>query len=238
VEEKPLLAFPMRPYLPEGFMRKETKRLVSKKAAFSLIELLVALSILAVVAAVIVPKFLNVKSQAVEAVLSDHVTQLNSMYQQWLSLGGSYVNPPSGGITEDHLAPYKILQFLSSSGASRGVWASGPTDSAGAISSSIVSFAGVPCVSQIAADGTITNPYPTSSSPDGFYVYGTAEDASYNRHANIYLKSGSLVYQIELDYVGGNLKFISLYLNSDQMGWDNYMYGKYKVGVAGPRSSA
>ncbi len=65
---------------------------------FSLIELLVALSILAVVAAIIVPRLLNLQSQADAAVAQQMQSQINTTYAQWRDAGGtvsafsSYVN--------------------------------------------------------------------------------------------------------------------------------------------------
>jgi prepilin-type N-terminal cleavage/methylation domain-containing protein len=61
---------------------------VIKYNAFSLIELLVALSILSVVAAIIVPKYINLRAQANAAALQETVDQLNRTLSSWIDLGG------------------------------------------------------------------------------------------------------------------------------------------------------
>jgi prepilin-type N-terminal cleavage/methylation domain-containing protein len=55
---------------------------------FSLVELLVALSILGVVATVVVPKFLNLKNQAVSEAAQQVQSQLNTTYANWKASGG------------------------------------------------------------------------------------------------------------------------------------------------------
>ena len=57
--------------------------------AFSLIELLVALSILAVVTALIVPRFLNVREQAATTTAEAQIKSINNIYNQWVALGGT-----------------------------------------------------------------------------------------------------------------------------------------------------
>jgi prepilin-type N-terminal cleavage/methylation domain-containing protein len=57
--------------------------------AFSLIELLLGIAVIAIVAAVIVPKFLSVQSQANNAVMQQMSDQLTSTYANWKAAGGS-----------------------------------------------------------------------------------------------------------------------------------------------------
>ena len=64
---------------------------------FSLIELLVALSILAVVAAIIVPRFLNVRQQAAVTTAQAQQQELQSDIQKWISLGGIVSGTPTAG---------------------------------------------------------------------------------------------------------------------------------------------
>jgi prepilin-type N-terminal cleavage/methylation domain-containing protein len=102
------------------------------KKAFSLIELLVSLSILAVVAAIIVPKFLGVGDQAKLAVASDARVQIENALQQFRALGGSSTN----------CSPGSIIQFLAKT-APRGTYIEGGntlSDSAGVPSSSMISL--------------------------------------------------------------------------------------------------
>lgn len=70
---------------------------MKKEYAFSLIELLVALSILAVVAAIIVPRFLNVRQQAAETAALSQKVALQRACQQWLALGGNILETPNPG---------------------------------------------------------------------------------------------------------------------------------------------
>jgi|GEM_PF-1403688 prepilin-type N-terminal cleavage/methylation domain-containing protein len=81
------------------------------RRSFSLIELLVALSVLAVVSAIIVPKFINVRKEADETVAKQIESQLNTTFSQWLSLGGVISGAGSGLTTGD------ILTLLTSTGA-------------------------------------------------------------------------------------------------------------------------
>jgi type II secretory pathway pseudopilin PulG len=61
----------------------------------------VALAILAVVTALVLPKFLDVRKQSVLAVADKNLAELNAVYQQWYTLGGR----PNG------LPPPKSLLF-------------------------------------------------------------------------------------------------------------------------------
>lgn len=77
---------------PPGVLQQVNYIIIMKlhnKQAFSLIELLVALSILAVVAAVIVPRFLNVRAQASQTTTQTQQQTVQRAVQQWLSLGGT-----------------------------------------------------------------------------------------------------------------------------------------------------
>ena len=58
------------------------------KGGFSLIELLVALAILAIVSAIVVPKFLNLRSQASDTALQATVAEIQNAYNNWQALGG------------------------------------------------------------------------------------------------------------------------------------------------------
>jgi prepilin-type N-terminal cleavage/methylation domain-containing protein len=63
---------------------------------FSLIELLLALSVLAVVAAIVVPQYLNVQSQAVNTVADQMSKELNNTYANWKASGGVITGTPFG----------------------------------------------------------------------------------------------------------------------------------------------
>jgi prepilin-type N-terminal cleavage/methylation domain-containing protein len=74
-----------------------------KGTAFSLIELLVALAILAVVSTLVIPKFLALHVKAEDAVARAMMKQLNSTYLQWRALGGE----------PNDSAPFEVIYFLS-----------------------------------------------------------------------------------------------------------------------------
>ena len=57
--------------------------------AFSMAELLIAMGILAVIAGVVVPKLLNVQSQANATIAQQMADQLNKTYAEWKASGGT-----------------------------------------------------------------------------------------------------------------------------------------------------
>ena len=101
------------------------------KQGFSLIELLVALSILAVVAAIIVPRFLNVRSQAASTTTEAQRKVIQNAVQQFLALGGTNTNNAV-------LNSGNVLYFLNQTGSSR--TGTNISDSSGAFSSSSISL--------------------------------------------------------------------------------------------------
>jgi prepilin-type N-terminal cleavage/methylation domain-containing protein len=83
--------------------------------AFSLIELLVALGILAIAAAIIVPAYLNVQSQAKATVIQQMADQLNKTYADWRAAGGIVSGVPHGSMILD------VLGTPSSNGVLRSI---------------------------------------------------------------------------------------------------------------------
>jgi prepilin-type N-terminal cleavage/methylation domain-containing protein len=84
------------------------KNQTSKKAGFTLIEILIAIAIAAAVAAVIIPNLLGARGQANNGMAIALQNQLNSTYQQWVALGGEH----SGTATADEDLTVAILDVL------------------------------------------------------------------------------------------------------------------------------
>ena len=61
--------------------------------AFSLTELLLGIAVVAIVAAVIVPKFLSIQSQANATVAQQMAAELNNTYGSWKAAGGVLTGP-------------------------------------------------------------------------------------------------------------------------------------------------
>ena len=71
-------------------MHKETGQ-----RAFSLMELLIALAVLALAAAIVVPRYLNMQTQAQDAVATSMADELNHVYGNWKSSGGVITGTPT-----------------------------------------------------------------------------------------------------------------------------------------------
>ena len=135
------------------------------RKAFSLIELLVALSILAVVAAVIVPRFLNVRTQAAATATQAQQRTIQRALQQFLSLGGTITAGTKSG---------DVLLFLNQAAPSVGTarpagGSTGMTDSTGNFGSTTISL----------SLGSISATALTNASPVGYYAV-TGADAIYS----------------------------------------------------------
>jgi prepilin-type N-terminal cleavage/methylation domain-containing protein len=159
------------------------------KNSFSLIELLVALAILAVVAAIIMPQFLNVRSQAATAVDNAQQAQIQASIQQWISLGGTGLLTGTDTTSESTNAG-NIIAFLTQPAPRTFV---GLSDSNGTLGSNTISlpFANLP----------LQNNELTSTSPQGFY---------FNEFGNFacayYCDGAGALYQILVDSTG-NVSF-------------------------------
>jgi prepilin-type N-terminal cleavage/methylation domain-containing protein len=79
-------------------------------SAFSLTELLIAIALLGLVAAILIPRFLNIQAQAQDAVAQQMASQLNTVYANWKAAGGVVTFPAT---TSD------ILYVLTSSASSK-----------------------------------------------------------------------------------------------------------------------
>lgn len=162
---------------------------IKRHSGFSLIELLVALSILAVVSALIVPKFLGVRANAQQLVLDANLKEYNNAVSMWQALGGQRATNP------DSNEAFKLVKFLSTQGSStdpkRGFNGSDsntyPTDSMGTGGSYTVS------VNATVADGT-----PSSSSANGYYAKTNLAGTSATKSdINLYVKVDNQVYDLD-----------------------------------------
>ncbi len=160
------------------------------KTAFSLIELLVALSVLAIVAAIIVPRFLNVRSQAAATTLEAQKNVIENAVQQFLSLGGTI------GTTTTVYAG-DVLKFLvqsSATGAAR-TTIGAVKDSSGGFGSSAISL-------QITPVDSATALQPSENSPTGFYWNAGASNSK-----AWYVDSVGISHEITIAPITGAVTF-------------------------------
>jgi prepilin-type N-terminal cleavage/methylation domain-containing protein len=131
----------------------------SRGFGFSLIELLVAISILGIVAAIVATKLDNVRTQAAITVRTQQVSAIQQALQQWMDLGGTF---GKGAATTSG----DVLSFLNSPPGSRnGV--GGMQDSSGASGSSSVA---------LNINNLWTGGAPPSNAPAGLY-WGASQAA-------------------------------------------------------------
>lgn len=109
----------------------------NKKGGFSLIELLVALSILAVVAAIIVPRFLNVRGQAAATAAEAQRQTIQTAVQQFISLGGTI---PAGAGVADIMGFLATTPTVSGGVPQQRTAINGVTDSSGNFGSTTISL--------------------------------------------------------------------------------------------------
>jgi prepilin-type N-terminal cleavage/methylation domain-containing protein len=137
--------------------------MLDDRKALSLIELLVALSVLAIIAVIIVPRFIGVRDQATQAVVKADLDEISGEVQKWQALGGTYD-------TTDLLAAFHLVQFLATPGdgvhLDRGL-ANGCLDSPGTGGSWTIGIPTSVYVNPVAAGPAAA---PTSTSPDGYYA--------------------------------------------------------------------
>ncbi len=188
---------------------------MNKGTAFSLIELLVALAILAVVSTLVIPKFLALHVKAEDAVARAMMKQLNSTYLQWRALGGE----------PNDSAPFEVIYFLSkvpdSVTGERDCSVGNCTDTRGKMGSVTVALSGIDIILEdntyladkkkwfneilpkiciygwagggcgvIKVDRTIWNPRFDSTRPAPFYLY--AKISNYDADMN---KGETIIYQ-------------------------------------------
>lgn len=89
--------------------------------AFSLVELLVALSIVAVVGAIVVPRFLDVRAAAAKQVRESNAKTIQKGISDWFSLGGwirknAFISGGANAPTATCIEPGPILYWLSNAG--------------------------------------------------------------------------------------------------------------------------
>jgi prepilin-type N-terminal cleavage/methylation domain-containing protein len=139
------------------------KKFIATKRGFSLIELLVALSIIAIVAATIVPRFMNVRFQAAETMGDAQMKEFASAYQKFISLGGT--GSANSG---------EVLNFLAQQPTAVGTartTVGAMVDSSGAFGSTVISLSVTPI-------STTTTPTTATSTP-GWYTSAATGGTAY-----------------------------------------------------------
>jgi type II secretory pathway pseudopilin PulG len=183
-----------------------------------LVELLVALAILAVVAAIIVPRYLGIRTSAQLTVVDKNLSEISNATSEWLALGGQ---PPT---SPDQYVAFKTIQFLSTpsngTDVQRGLGpgpgvidATYPTDSLGEEGSYTISLNAV--VNAATSGGPNTGPgvnLTQASQMEGFYTNQvganpqssqkgviTQNGALVSSDSKLYEKEGPLVYPVDYD---------------------------------------
>jgi|GEM_PF-2471318 prepilin-type N-terminal cleavage/methylation domain-containing protein len=167
------------------------------RRAFSLIELLVALSILAVVAAIIVPKFVGVRSEATAAVTADVQNELQNALDHWRDLGGT-LGGSSGPIVIPGCAASAFLQLMTASPRPTngiGVDLDTATDSSGVAGSATI---GLSMTVNKCSSGV---PFQTGSGSPAPAGYNTAGQFYYiDGSPNVWYVDGSgIAQQVTID---------------------------------------
>jgi len=182
---------------------------------FSLVELLVGLSIMAVVAMVVMPRYLDLRRSAADAAAKAQISVMNSVFNQWRALGGK-VNFATGTAGASPSGQYAsnaelglALEFLQTTGngsRNRGILGSPLLDSMSALGSRSVSITPIP------VSYSPVPVLPSARDPDGFYnivgrqraaggsyyTFDTPYGPQVLKGAGWYLKVGSHVYLLRL----------------------------------------
>jgi prepilin-type N-terminal cleavage/methylation domain-containing protein len=134
----------------------------NKTFGLSLIEILVALSIIAILAAILVPRLLDVREKATETTAEEQMRALNKVYVQWRDLGGLTGSSTGGQVI------YFLNQTATSTTATRcsGTFCGSCSDTSGSFGSITISLAGV----NVSSSATLSTSDFTSKDLDGFWV--------------------------------------------------------------------
>jgi prepilin-type N-terminal cleavage/methylation domain-containing protein len=133
---------------------------IMKNRGLSLPELLVALSIIAIVAAVVVPRFRDVRAKAQEAYLNENVRRMNSAFATWEA---------AGGVVGSNAKTSEILRMLGSEPGVALSLDSGTTDDT---SDDIIDSSGSGVANSSRVRINLPSDIPLPSSPEAILVVG------------------------------------------------------------------
>jgi prepilin-type N-terminal cleavage/methylation domain-containing protein len=166
----------------------------STHRGFSLIELLVALSILAIVAAILVPKFLGVRENAKATAVQSSLDEFNHEVSMWQSLGGQ--RAASQGVDNPYEA-FRLAQFLATQSDGTSPTRNWPTDGTYPTDSMGTGGSWTISTSATVAASTSTRPSSTSDA-NGYYalpnIAGTSATGS---DIKLYVKFDNQVYDLD-----------------------------------------
>ena len=173
------------------------------RRSFSLIELLISLSVLAVVAAIIIPRFIGIQGQAQQTVITNDLAEISHAAAEWQATGGTY--NPAVEVTPVLLA-FHLVEFLStpSNGQpDRGMrFGAHPIDPGNSLTDSGTSSSIV--IGAYVATDPVNHPndpqnIPPASSSDKDGIYGKKPAIAMTPSNAIYEKKNAQVYQVDFD---------------------------------------